>query len=459
MWFFGKKKQDQLIQSLQQQNNQNYWAIVRRQFMKNRLAVWSLRFFLVIVFIAVFSDFIANEKPIYCSVEITTIKADGQKEKRNKIIFPIIHQYFVDLGLAKWDPVFLTGEWNQPKEDKFTYNSVLFPPITYLPQKTDVSNSSVGPWSKQQLKKYKRRHFLGTDHMGRDVASGMIHGTRIAMLVGLVSMSIATFIGILLGAMAGYFGDERLKIPRIGILLNILGILGFVFYAFVVRGYQLGDNISEGYMFYEMIFNFVLFVLIMLSTNLLARFFKNLPWIGKPVTIPVDIIVMRIIEIVTSIPLLILILAILAIIKTSSIFIVMAIIGTVSWTGIAKFIRAELLRIRSLEYIEAAQAFGYSESRIILRHAIPNALAPVLIAIAFGIASAILTESFLSFIGIGVPPEQVTWGSLLSASRIASIKAWWLALFPGVAIFVSVTVFNLLGEGLTDALDPRQKQD
>ena len=141
MWFFGKKKQDQLIQSLQQQNNQNYWAIVRRQFMKNRLAVWSLRFFLVIVFIAVFSDFIANEKPIYCSVEITTIKADGQKEKRNKIIFPIIHQYFVDLGLAKWDPVFLTGEWNQPKEDKFTYNSVLFPPITYLPQKTDVSNN------------------------------------------------------------------------------------------------------------------------------------------------------------------------------------------------------------------------------------------------------------------------------------------------------------------------------
>jgi peptide/nickel transport system permease protein len=459
MWFFGKKKQDKLIQSLQKQDNQNYWAIVRRQFIKNRLALWSLRFFMVIVFIAVFADFIANEKPIYCSVEITTTSETGQKTKTNKIIFPIIHQYFVDLGLAKWDPVFLTGEWNQPKEDKFTYNSVLFPPITYLPQKTDISNTTVGPWSKQHLKKYKRRHFLGTDHMGRDVASGMIHGTRIAMLVGLVSMSIATFIGILLGAMAGYFGDDRLKIPRIGLLLNVLGILSFIFYAFIVRGYTLGDNISKGYMFYEMLFNFVLFVLIILSTNLLARLFKNVPWIGSPITIPVDIIVMRIIEIVTSIPLLILILAILAIIKTSSIFIVMAIIGTVSWTGIAKFIRAELLRIRSLEYIEAAQAFGYSESRIILRHAIPNALAPVLIAIAFGIASAILTESTLSFLGIGVPAEQVTWGSLLSTSRIVSIKAWWLALFPGVAIFVSVTVFNLIGEGLTDALDPRQKQD
>lgn len=457
MWFFRKNKQDKLIQSLQKQDNQDYWAIVRRQFVKNRLAVWSLRFFMVIVFIALFADFIANEKPLYCSVEITKTNSEGQKEKVNKIIFPVIHQYFVDLGLVKWDAVFLTGEWDKPKEDKFKYNFVIFPPITYLPQKTDVSNSTVGPLGKQHIKKYRRRHFLGTDHMGRDVASGMIHGTRIAMLVGLVSMSIATFIGILLGAMAGYFGDDRLKMPRIGILLNALGLFAFVFFAFVVRGYQLGDSVSSGYMFFEMFFNFGLFLVIMLGVNLLARLFKNLPWIGTPITIPVDIIVMRIIEVVTSIPLLILILAILAIIKTSSIFIVMAIIGSVSWTGIAKFIRAELLRIRSLEYIEAAQAFGYSESRIILRHAIPNALAPVLIAIAFGIASAILTESFLSFIGIGVPPEQVTWGSLLSASRIASIKAWWLALFPGVAIFVTVTIFNLLGEGLTDALDPRQK--
>jgi len=114
------------------------------------------------------------------------------------------------------------------------------------------------------------------------------------------------------------------------------------------------------------------------------------------------------------------------------------------------------LRVRNLEYIEAAQAFGFSNFRIILRHAIPNALAPVLIAIAFGIASAILTESFLSFIGVGVPAEQVTWGSLLSLSRQYS-SAWWLAIFPGMAIFFTVTIFNLLGEGLTDALDPRTK--
>ena len=170
-----------------------------------------------------------------------------------------------------------------------------------------------------------------------------------------------------------------------------------------------------------------------------------------------DIIIMRLIEVVNSIPLLVLILAIVSIIEKPSVLFVMVIIGSVSWTGIAKFIRAELLRIRRLEYIEAAQAFGYSDFRIIIKHAIPNALAPVFIAIAFGVATAILMEAFLSFIGVGIPDDQVTWGSLLRLSR-DKFSAWWLAVFPGFAIFITVTIFNLIGEGLTEALDPRLRE-
>ena len=135
----------------------------------------------------------------------------------------------------------------------------------------------------------------------------------------------------------------------------------------------------------------------------------------------------------------------------------MAIIGLTGWTGIARFIRAELLKVRNLEYIEAAHALGYSESRTLLKHAIPNSLSPVLISIAFGIASAILVESTLSFLGIGVPAETMTWGSMLSSAR-QSPSAWWLAIFPGFAIFITVTWYNLVGEGLTDALDPRLKK-
>ena len=457
MWLFNKNKEDKIAAAIQQ-SGQSYASIVARQFNKNRLAVWSLRFFVLILLMALFADFLASDKPVFCSVNVMITNNKGVKEKKTRIMSPVIHQYFVYLKLSKWDEVFFTNDWSQPSEQTFTYNYVIFPPITYRPEKTDVANASLGPFEKQRLRKYKGRHYLGTDHMGRDVFSGMIHGTRIAMLVGIVAMSIATFIGIILGALAGYFGDSRLRLSRAALLMSILGLVAYVFIAFVVRGYTMGDNIGSGYLFYEMLINTLIFSVVMLIAYLFSKLFGFVPLMGAKTTVPVDIIVMRLIEIVTSIPVLILILAILAIIKTSSIFYVMAIIGAVSWTGIAKFIRSELLRVRSLEYIEAAQAFGYSEFRIILRHAIPNALAPVLIAVAFGIASAILTESFLSFIGVGVPPEQVTWGSLLKASRDSGIKAWWLAVFPGVAIFVTVTIFNLIGEGLTDALDPRLKQ-
>jgi peptide/nickel transport system permease protein len=149
-----------------------------------------------------------------------------------------------------------------------------------------------------------------------------------------------------------------------------------------------------------------------------------------------------------------LIIAIVAVAKPS-IILVMAVIGLTSWTEIARFIRAELLKVRNLEYIEAAQALGFSNTRIMMKHAIPNSISPVLIAVAFGIASAVLVEGFLSFIGIGIPPEILSWGKLLSLSRSAP---WWFAIAPGFAIFLMVTLFNLLGEGLTDAMDPRQKK-
>lgn len=136
---------------------------------------------------------------------------------------------------------------------------------------------------------------------------------------------------------------------------------------------------------------------------------------------------------------------------------IMVIIGLTGWTGIASYIRAELLKVRSLEYIEAAQSLGFSEWRIMLRHAIPNSLTAVLITVAFGVASAILTESSLSFLGIGVQADVITWGKLLNEAR-SEVSAWWFAVFPGLCIFVTVTVFNLLGEGLTEAMDPRLKQ-
>jgi peptide/nickel transport system permease protein len=279
------------------------------------------------------------------------------------------------------------------------------------------------------------------------------------MLVGVISMSVALLIGLFFGAMAGYFGDTKLKMTRVGLLLNLLFLFLAFYYAFGVRSYTLSDTISVSFFgfIFQFFFSLVIFIVIMTIPNLINRYLKKTPYGLGLVRIPVDILVSRTIEVIESIPSFLLILSIVAIVSKPSIYIVMVIIGLTRWTGIARYVRGELLKVRSLEYVEAAQALGFPEWRIILRHTLPNSLTPVLISVSFGIASAILTESGLSFLGIGVPPEQVTWGSMLSLAR-GFPQAWWVAIFPGLAIFVTVTIFNLIGDGLTDALDPRLKQ-
>lgn len=423
-------------------SNQSFWANVNKQFRKNRLAVYSLRFIYVLVVIALSADFIANEKPIVAKYNGT-------------LYFPVLKSYAVDLGLSNWPQELQNITWQ-----KLEYDWAVFPPVPYLPKNIDYDNTqSVSPLGDQVISSNRFRHWFGTDELGHDVLAAMIHGTRIALVVGLISMSIASLIGILLGSLAGYFGDERLLVSRIRLILTILALIIAWFFAFHARSYTLGDAMasSVGAFIKEFAISIFMFLGIILVGNLLAIPLKKIPFLAKRVRIPIDIMISRLIEIMLSIPTLFLIIAIVAVIKNPSIFWVMAIIGFTSWTGIARFIRAELLKIRSLEYIEAANALGFSELRIVLKHAVPNALSPVLIAVAFGIASAILVEATLSFLGIGVPAETLTWGSLLSAAR-QTPQAWWLAIFPGFAIFITVVVYNLVGEGLTDALDPRLKK-
>jgi peptide/nickel transport system permease protein len=359
------------------------------------------------------------------------------------------------MGLSEWP----TEMQNISSWRELNFKWVVWPLVPYLPNNIDFINAqSVSPFGKQDVPSTFWRHWLGTDELGRDVLSGMIHGTRIAVMVGLISMGIASLIGIFLGALAGYFGDERLRLSLISILLNLIALFFALYYGFGSRSYILGDAIGISFSSFlkELCISFLIISLIFMLANLISYALKNVPFLNIKIKIPVDIIISRLIEIMLSVPTLFLIISIAAISKPS-IFTVMAIIGFTSWTGIARFIRAELLRIRNLEYIEAANALGFSEFRTMLKHAIPNALSPVLVAVAFGIAAAILIEATLSFIGVGVPAESITWGSLLSAAR-QSTSAWWLAIIPGFAIFITVTIYNLVGEGLTDALDPRQKK-
>ncbi|HTO07197.1 MAG TPA: ABC transporter permease [Myxococcota bacterium] len=169
----------------------------------------------------------------------------------------------------------------------------------------------------------------------------------------------------------------------------------------------------------------------------------------------VDLALSRLIEVMIAIPTFFLILIVAATFPPS-IYLVMAILGVTGWVGIARLIRSEFLRVRASDFVAAAQSLGASDLRVMLRHVLPNAVAPVLVAMSFGVSGAILTESGLSFLGIGVPAHIVTWGSILAVAQ-SNYQAWWLAVFPGVAIFVTMTAYNLLGDALRDALDPRDQ--
>lgn len=170
----------------------------------------------------------------------------------------------------------------------------------------------------------------------------------------------------------------------------------------------------------------------------------------------VDEIIMRFVDLMMCFPTFFLILAVIALLEPS-IWNIMIVIGLTNWMGIARLIRAEILSIKNKEFVLAAKAQGFTELRIIFRHVLPNALTPVYVVATLGIGGAILTESALSFLGIGVQPPTPSWGNILTQAKDNIEVAWWLSLYPGLAIFLTVMGYNLLGEGLRDIFDPRRR--
>jgi peptide/nickel transport system permease protein len=169
----------------------------------------------------------------------------------------------------------------------------------------------------------------------------------------------------------------------------------------------------------------------------------------------IDLIIMRLVDIMLCIPTFFLILAVIALLEPNIINI-MVIIGLTSWMGVARLVRAEILSLKEREFIQAARAIGASDLRIIVTHLLPNSLAPVLVSATLGIGAAILIESSLSFLGIGVQPPIPSWGNILTEGKSTLGIAWWLTVFPGLAILITVLGYNLLGEGLRQALEPRK---
>ena len=233
------------------------------------------------------------------------------------------------------------------------------------------------PQLAQKLRPPSAEHWLGTDNLGRDVLSRMLHGTYISLTVGFLAIGVAIVIGITVGSISGYFGG----------------------------------------------------------------------WL--------DNIIMRVVDAIMCFPTFFLILTVIALLGPS-IWNVIMVIGLVGWTDTARLVRAEFLSLREMEYVRAARALGQSDWWIIFRHVLPNALAPVYVTAVLGVAGAIMTEAGLSFLGFGVQPPQASWGNIIADGKTYILDAWWLILFPGVAIFVTTLAFYLTGEGLRQAFEQKE---
>ena len=225
---------------------------------------------------------------------------------------------------------------------------------------------------------FENGFILGSDSLGRDVASGIVHGAKTSLLIGLIATLVSIFIGIFFGAFAGYFGGR------------------------------------------------------------------------------VDDLLMRITEIFQTIPSFIFAILLVAIMKPSIFSIVIA-IAVVSWPGVARLVRGEFLSLKNREFVQACHTIGMSDLRVMLREILPNCLSPIIVIGSLMVATAILIESGLAFLGLG-DPNIMSWGFQIGAGRTMLRSAWWVCTFPGIAILITVLAINLIGEGLNDALNPRLKE-
>ena len=274
-------------------------------------------------------------------------------------------------------------------------------------------------------------HLLGTDYLGRDLLAGMIHGARVAFIIAVSSVFISLVFGLSAGLLIGFYGDS-------GIRKNIIQQL-IIFVSIIVGVYFLVSMITDGLNIYNMIPFLGIIVLAVGLDSLIDR----LPI--KKYGVPLDIIMQRLFELREGLPGLFIILSVAALISSQSIFSVAIIISILYWTTFARHARAETLQIKEEDYIMSAQSSGVSNFRLLYYHILPNAMPSIFVIIAFTFGAVILLESSLSFLGIGMPIEEVSWGKILAGAR-KSPKAWWLAVFPGLAIFLVLYAFNNLAD-------------
>jgi peptide/nickel transport system permease protein len=372
-------------------------------------------FILTVGVVAIIGPLISNEKPYYCKLE-------------GKNYYPLFSGVS-ESTLSTLHPTYSPVDWQTTN-----FESVWYPPVPYSHFTIDLkSGRHVSPFDKQD-QRLRFRHWLGTDIIGRDVLAGLIRGCRISLLIGLGSMLLALLIGVPLGSIAAYWGNQNWRLSWLQMMIGSLFFLAILYFAWLPVSFPIK------------IIWILLIAVIGFAIFYLPRKRK------KQTAIPLDHVVMGIISVIDSFPGLFIVLILLVIIPLKGWLVVMFAIALLRWPAMARYMRAEVYKMKESNYIKAAQVVNLPHSQILRHHIIPYAFRPVMISFIFGVSSAILAESSLSFLGIGLPVDELNWGRLLSQSR-NHFDAWWLVLFPGSAIFFTLLSLYTLGNAARKSLD------
>ncbi len=372
----------------------------------------SIGYLALILFFSLFADVLANDVPLFVW-------------QKGNFSLPILNR-----------TAYLSKNADRSSESVFTINT----PISFYSSSQDQKAGVVKPFSKGFINGNDRTHWLGTDTYNRDVLSGLIHGSKIAIWVGLIASLLSALIGLLLGSLAGYYHNSPLIMNKYGLLFSFLIIL-IACYTLWNPYLSPPDQKSSSFI------NWILCIIAVRAA------FKLSMWTARPgknaVNFPIEMIIMKTMEIFQSVPGLFLLICLITVFGSTSIIKLSLLIALLRWTSFTRLVRGETIKIKNSEYILSARALGISDRLIIYNHIWPNLFRQLLIAFSYGVGTAVLLEASLSFLGLGLPPDMVSWGSLLSQSRL-QIDAWWLAVFPGLMISLLIAACYRVGSYLIE---------
>ena len=297
--------------------------------------------------------------------------------------------------------------------------------IPFGPNQSIEQAEYLSPWSSDS---FGRLHIIGTDRFGRDVLVRVLYGTRTALLVGVGVVLLSFLLALVFGVLAGFFGNRSIKVNLIQLFILLLGSILMLFY---LRYGQIAMAVF--------ILSITIWLIFILRNFNLKQFY-----------LPIDSIIMKSIEVIKTVPGLFIILSLFAIFSQASIVSLIVILGLISWPAKARLLRAEILKAKNQDFMITTQVLGLSKWRTVVYHLLPNVISPLVIASCYTFTGAILVESTLSFLNVGLPQDIPSWGGIMRESR-DYFKAWWLALFPGLLLFLSILTLNIVVDALNDA--------